>query len=181
MADASLRGDGRTVTVRVAISIRKHGGRKLVLAPERTNVTTVPVRRHVDSVMVKALARAFRWNRMLESGEYATVQDLADAEKINPSYVARILRLTLLAPDLVAAIVDGRQAAGLQLEELLTPFPMEWERQLEVLGLGSFSGRDSNFSDYVVSDLPLFRVDDGRRLVTSEARRGVGSRTPRGE
>ncbi|NJO55584.1 MAG: hypothetical protein HC834_03620, partial [Rhodospirillales bacterium] len=86
-------------------------------------------RARIDNTMVKALARAHRWRRMLESGEFATVQDLAAAEKINPSYLARILRLTLLAPYIVEAILDGRQPAGLQLDDLLAPFPVEWERQ----------------------------------------------------
>ena len=66
-------GDGRTVTVRVPISIRRRGGRKLVLAPDGAEVTTAPVTRHVDNAMVKAIARAFRWREMLESGEYATI------------------------------------------------------------------------------------------------------------
>ena len=61
----------------------------------------------------RIVARAFRWRRMLETGQYATVKDLAAAEKINASYVCRVLRLTLLAPDLVEAILDGRQPAGL--------------------------------------------------------------------
>ena len=69
--------------------------------------------------MVKAIARAFRWREMLESGEYATIREIAGAEKINESYVGRVLRLTLLAPDIVEAILDGRQTAGLQLEDLL--------------------------------------------------------------
>ena len=61
--------------------------------------------------MVKAIARAFRWRDMLESGEYATIREIADAEKINESYVGRVLRLTLLAPDIVEAILGGRQPA----------------------------------------------------------------------
>jgi hypothetical protein len=127
--------DARTVSVHVPIVIRIRGGRRLVLAPDGAEVTAAPITRHVDNAMVKAIARAFRWNCMLESGEFATVQDLADAEKINPSYLARILRLALLAPDLVEAILDGRQAAGLHLEVLLAPFPVEWERQRERLDL----------------------------------------------
>ena len=66
---------------------------------------------------------------MLETGEYATADDLAAAEKINPSYLSRILRLNQLAPDIVVAILDGRQPPGLQLDPLLKPFPVEWERQ----------------------------------------------------
>jgi hypothetical protein len=77
---------GRTVTVRVSISIRRRGGRKLVLAPDGAEVTAAPVCRHIDNAMVKAIARAFRWRDMLESGEYATVREIAAAEKINETY-----------------------------------------------------------------------------------------------
>ncbi|MGC2777470.1 MAG: hypothetical protein WA418_17730, partial [Bradyrhizobium sp.] len=120
--------DGRTVTVRVAISIRRRGGRKLVLAPEGSNLTTTPVCRHVDNTMVKAIARAFRWREMLESGEYATIREIANAEKINESYVGRGLRLTL-APDIVEVILGGRQPAELQLEKLLRSFSVLWRDQ----------------------------------------------------
>jgi hypothetical protein len=85
--------------------------------------------------MVKAIARAHRWKRMLESGEFVTVQDLAAAEKINPPYLSRVLRLALLGPDIIEAILDGRQPAGLQLGRLLTPFPVEWERQRALIRL----------------------------------------------
>jgi hypothetical protein len=79
--------------------------------------------------MVKALARAFRWRRMLETGAVATVREIAAAEKINESYVSRVLRLTLLAPEIVEAILDGRQAPEMTLPVLMGPFPVEWERQ----------------------------------------------------
>jgi hypothetical protein len=75
------------------------------------------------------MARAHCWKRMLESGEFASVKDLAAAEKINQSYLCRVLRLTLLAPDIVEAVLDGRQTLELQMDKLLKPFPMEWERQ----------------------------------------------------
>jgi hypothetical protein len=115
--------------VRVPISIRRRGGRKLVLAPDGTNVTTAAVSRHIDNAMVKAIARAFRWREMLEDGTHATIAEVAAAEKINESYVGRVLRLTLLAPDFVEAILNGRQPAELQLEDLLMRFPVEWREQ----------------------------------------------------
>ncbi len=90
-------------------------------------------RARIDNTMVKALARAHRWKKQLDSGRYQTVQDLAEAEKINPSYIARVLRLTLLAPDVVEAILDGRQPAGMQLDHLLAPFPVEWHKQISSL------------------------------------------------
>ena len=77
MTEPTAAADGRTVTVRVPISIRKRGGRKLVLAPDGTNVTTALVRRHIDNAMVKAIARAFRWREMLENHKYATITEIA--------------------------------------------------------------------------------------------------------
>jgi hypothetical protein len=133
--------DGRTVTVRVPISIRRRGGRKLVLAPDGVEVTAAPVTRHVDNAMVKAIARGFRWREMLEDGEYATIREVADAEKINETYVGRLLRLTLLAPDIVEAILGGQQPAGLQLEDLLRRFPVGWrEQRAEISGRSAWPG-----------------------------------------
>jgi hypothetical protein len=85
--------------------------------------------RLIDNAMIKAIARAFRWREMLENGTHATIVEIAAAERINESYVGRILRLTLLAPDIVESILDGRQLAALTLAVLMKPFPVEWERQ----------------------------------------------------
>lgn len=125
--------DGRTVTVRVPISIRRRGGRKLVLAPNGENLTGASVHRRIDSAMIKAIARAFRWREMLESGEYSTIREIAAAEKINESYVGRVLRLTLLAPEIVHAILNGQQPSVLQLDVLMRQLPVEWRAQLESL------------------------------------------------
>jgi hypothetical protein len=135
MAKPKLSDDGRTVTVRVPISIRRRGGRRLVLAPDGTNITASPITRHIDNAMVKAIARAFRWREMLEIGEYPTIREIADAEKINETYVGRVLRLTLLAPDIVEAIFDGRQPLRLQLNLLEQRFPVEWGEQRQVFGV----------------------------------------------
>ena len=83
---------------------------------------------------VKALARAFRWRKALDTGVHSTLEDLARAKGVAPSSVSRGLRLTLLAPDLVEAILDGRQLAGMQLGNLLEGFPLEWERQSQSIG-----------------------------------------------
>jgi hypothetical protein len=82
-----------------------------------------------DPAVLKALARAFRWRRMLEDGRYASISEIATAEKIDRGYVGRILRLTLLAPEIIEAILDGRKPEGLGLPALLKPFPLEWDRQ----------------------------------------------------
>jgi hypothetical protein len=124
---------GRTLTVRVPLTLRKRGGRKQVVMPE--GACWGQPRPRVDNTMVKAIARAHRWKRLMESGRFASVTELAEAEKINQSYLCRVLRLTLLAPDIVEAILDGRQPAALQMDALLKPMPLEWAAQRAALSL----------------------------------------------
>ena len=132
-ASAVVSEDGRTLTVRVPLAHRKRGGRKLVVAPDGGE--WAPARPRVDNALVKALARAHRWRRMLESGKFSTIQDLAAAEGINASYVSRLLRLTLLAPTIVESILDGRQPSALRINAMLGPFSTEWSRQNGLLRL----------------------------------------------
>ena len=129
MTDPNLTGDARTITVRIPISIRRRGGRKLVIAPDGTPDTRATHCRRIDNAMIKAIARAFRWREMLETSTHATIAEIAAAEKINESYVGRILRLTLLAPDIVEAILAGRQPAQMTLAVLMRPFPLLWSAQ----------------------------------------------------
>ena len=127
-----LSKDGRTITVHIPITMRHQGGRKQVVTP--AGVTPwIPASTRVDSTLVKAIVRAHRWRDMLESGDYATVRDLAKAEAINESYLGRVLRLTLLAPEIIETILQGRQPATLELDDLLQQFPVEWDRQFESL------------------------------------------------
>jgi hypothetical protein len=89
--------------------------------------------------MVKVIARAFRWQRLLYNGAYATIEDLAIAEKINPSYISRVLRLAFLSPKVVQAILDGKQPAWLSMKDLLRPHPNNWPEQERVLLCNSIS------------------------------------------
>jgi hypothetical protein len=134
MSGAEISQDGSTLTVRIPLTFRKRGGRKLVIAPQGSD-TWAPPRPRVDNAMVKAIGRAFRWQRLLETGTHTTVEEVAAAEKINASYVGRVLRLTLLSPEISEAILDGRQPVDLQLEDLLRPFPVGWtEQRAEIWG-----------------------------------------------
>ena len=128
---------GDSVTVHVPMTFRKRGGRKLVVAPDGGTWVQHP-RARIDNTMIKALARAFRWRRMLETGHFGTIKEMAAAEKINESYVSRVLRLTLLAPEIVEAILDGRQAPEMTLPGLMGAFPARWREQKATLtGRGS--------------------------------------------
>ena len=113
-----------TVTLHVPFRVVKRGGRKAMQLPEGAEQP-----RRTDNTLVKALARAFRWKRLLESGEYATISELAEREGITPSYMTRVLRLTLLAPEIIEAILDGTQGPEVTLARVSEHFPMAWGQQ----------------------------------------------------
>ncbi|WP_449041981.1 hypothetical protein [Paracoccus sp. (in: a-proteobacteria)] len=118
-----------TVTIHVPFRIVRRGGRKEMVLP-----ADVPTQRRPDDALVKALARAFRWKRMVESGDFTTIAELAEREGIAVSYVTRLLRLTLLAPDIAEAILDGKQWPAVTLARVLEPIPADWAEQRAHLG-----------------------------------------------
>jgi hypothetical protein len=113
-----------TVTLHVPFRVVKRGGRKEMQLPEGATHS-----RRTDNTLIKALGRAFRWKRMLESGKFPTIAELAEREGIAPSYMTRVLRLTLLAPDIVKTILDGTQGPEVTLTRVLEPFPAAWNEQ----------------------------------------------------
>ena len=112
------------VTIHVPFRVVKRGGRKAMVLPEGAAQA-----RKTDNTLVKALARAFRWKRMLESGEFASISELAEKEGIAFTYMARLMRLSLLSPELVDAVIDGHQPANITLANLMDPFPADWKEQ----------------------------------------------------
>jgi len=121
-----------TVTVHIPFRLMKRGGRKEMQLPEGASIT-----RKADNALVKALALAFRWKRMLESGEFTTMAELAEREGIAPSYMTRVLRLTLLAPCIVEGILDEQLEQGVTLAHLLEPFSLKWQAQSKIFMLAS--------------------------------------------
>lgn len=118
-----------SITVRVPLKIRHRPGRKTVVTPVQEGVLTMTTR--ADPALVKALARAFRYQRLLDEGRYASISEMAKAEKIERGFLGSLLRLTLLSPDIVEAILDGRQPQSINLPRLLAPFPAGWAAQCE--------------------------------------------------
>ena len=125
----------QTVTVEVPFTIRKRGGRKQVITPDGASAWVSP-RTRIDNTMIKAIARGFRWRKLMETGVYGTIEEIAATEKINSSYVSRLLRMTLLAPSIIEEILDGRQPTKVTLAVLMRPFPVAWKEQVEA----GFSG-----------------------------------------
>jgi hypothetical protein len=126
MKGVESRLDGSTLVVRIPMRFQRRGGRKRIVAPDGSAI--VPTSKpQPDGTLVKALARAWRWQRMLEEGRFATLAELAKAERIGPAYISRILRLTLLAPDIAECILEGRP--GFDLTQLIKACPVDWEGQ----------------------------------------------------
>jgi hypothetical protein len=122
-----------TLTIRIPMRLQRRGGRKLIMMPEGV---AAPARKPSrDETLVKALVRAHRWRRQIESGRAKSITDLAEQEGVTDAYVCRLLPLTCLAPDIVEAILDGRQPKGLRLAELLGNGPLGWEEQRADWGL----------------------------------------------
>jgi hypothetical protein len=123
------------ITVRVPLTIRYRPGRKTVVTPVREGAG--PVMTRADPAVLKALARAFRYQRLLDEGRYASISEMAASEKIERGYLGTLLRLTLLAPDIVEAVLDGSRPNALGLARLLDPFPSCWTAQI-----AAFDGQD---------------------------------------
>jgi hypothetical protein len=121
------------VTVRVPLTIRRRPGRKTLVSlgfgAEGGRIAT-----KADPALVKALARAYRYQKLLDEGRYASISEMATAEKIERGYLGTLLRLTLLAPEMVEAILNGRQPEGVTLPALLEGVPVGWGEQSIVIG-----------------------------------------------
>ncbi len=117
-----------SITVRVPLTIRRWPGRKTVVTPVADGIA--PTTTRADPALVKALARAFRYQRMLDQGRYGSVTEMAAAERIERGYLGSLLRLTLLAPNLIEVILDGQRLDGLTLPRLLGGLPAIWTDQL---------------------------------------------------
>jgi hypothetical protein len=121
-----------SVTVRVPLAIRRQAGRRTVVMPVRAGgEAALPTR--ADPALVKALARAFRYQRLLDERRYASISEMAAAERIERGYLGSLLRLTLLAPDIVEVILDGRHPDGTALPRLMEPLPLAWDAQRAAL------------------------------------------------
>jgi hypothetical protein len=131
LGKTSISKDRRTATVSISVTFRQRGGRKQILSPPGAAPWSPALR--ADTALIKAVVRAHRWRQMLESGEYNSSAELARAERVNESYFGRILRLTLIAPDITEAILAGRQPSTLQLDDLLKPLPATWTLQHSAL------------------------------------------------
>lgn len=123
-----------TISIRVPMRIKKYGGKKMIILPEGYQIKPPEEAPKLDETLITALAKAYYWQNLLDTGRYTSIDDLSRKRKINPSYVSRILRLNQLSPQIKTAILDGTQPRQLSLQDMQTPFPDIWGEQLKHFG-----------------------------------------------
>ena len=133
LTGVTVRNDKSGIVVNVPLTLKKRGGRKEVILPQAF-ASDSPMRPSHQEALVIAIARAHRWQKLLDEGKFKSVSDLAREIGLDPSFAARLLRLTLLAPDIVEAILMGEEPSGLSLTKLTKRLPLDWERQRKLLG-----------------------------------------------
>ncbi|MBF0186036.1 MAG: hypothetical protein HQM06_16825 [Magnetococcales bacterium] len=124
--------DKKEIIVSIPMELKRRGGRKSIIMPDGVDLPSVPAK---DETLAKLVAKAHLWLRQLESGKVATISELADRENLDNSYVAKVMRLTLLAPDIVVMILDGKQPEAMTWRELAKGIPMEWPNQRRLWGI----------------------------------------------
>ncbi len=133
MSGATVQNDDSGIVVNVPLTLKKRGGRKEVVLPQAF-ASDSPMRASHQEALVIAIARAYRWQKLLDDGKFESVSDLAREIGLDVSFAARLLRLTLLAPDIVEAILMGEEPSGLSLTTLTKQLSSDWERQRRLLG-----------------------------------------------
>ncbi|MBF0155199.1 MAG: hypothetical protein HQL64_15790, partial [Magnetococcales bacterium] len=129
-AQYTLSQDGKMLSIFIPVKFQRRGGRKMIVASDGV----IGMRCQRDEALIQAVARAWKWRKMLDRKEATNLTEIASKEKFAASYVCRIFELSLLAPDIVQAILDGTQPPGLSLRELAKGIPLAWEKQREKFG-----------------------------------------------
>ncbi|MBF0111044.1 MAG: hypothetical protein HQL76_17910 [Magnetococcales bacterium] len=137
MSTAHLSEDGAILHIHIPMQLRRRGGRKVILTPDgRTaDPPAASTPATPDDPVVLALVRARRWQGLLESGEVATIKELAEKEGVEKSYLAKLLKLNILAPAIVETILRGDYPDSISLEKLREGIPLDWEEQQELFGI----------------------------------------------
>ncbi len=130
--EPTLITEGGSLQVHIPMTFKRRGGRKEIVVSKKLSAGQTPMPKS-DGALILAIARGHRWKNLLEIGRYANISELAQAMGVNGSYVGRLLNLTLLAPDIIEAILLGRDPGDLSLQRLYR-LPLSWSEQRQVLG-----------------------------------------------
>lgn len=140
---ATVQNNDQGMIVNVPLRLKKRGGRKEVILPQAFASDT-PMYESQQEALVVALARAHRWQRLLDEGRLESITGLAREVGMDVSLVARLMRLTLLAPDIIEGILVGEEPSGLSLTQLTKAMPVVWNEQCQVCGTSGGSCLGAN-------------------------------------
>lgn len=138
--EAQSASNGQIVVVNIPMKMKTRGGRRRIIIPDLLQQKGTARGEYQES-MALAIARAHLWKELIDSGKFASISDLASAIGIDPSYAARMFRLTMLAPDIIDAVLSGNEPEGVTMRKLARPIPIHWHEQRTVLG---FEAREMN-------------------------------------
>lgn len=125
----SVDAEGQKIIVHVPVMFRKWGAKKVMIGPQGQDLRTLEQHTRKDDKLLKALGRAYRWQKQIALGKYQTAEDIETAEQINRSYVQRVMRMMMLSPHIIEAILDGQQPEGFALRDIDKKFSPIWDEQ----------------------------------------------------
>jgi len=134
--EATVRRDGDAIVIDIPMDLRRRSGRKEIVLPDGVVAENIAPAKP-PTPLALALARAFRWQEMIETGQAKSNSDLARKLKLDQSYIARTIRLASLAPDIVEAVLNGQGRNNLSLRSLRRGLPISWEEQRQLLATAS--------------------------------------------
>lgn len=126
--------EDQKIIVRIPINLRRWGGKKVLVGPQGQDLRNLDLEVRKDEKLLKALGRAYRWHKMIAIGKYQSASELAEAENINKSYLLRVMRVMLLSPRIVDAVLNGRQPEGFALTDIEKAFSPVWSEQEKKFG-----------------------------------------------
>ncbi|MGD9649549.1 MAG: hypothetical protein AB7G80_05365 [Dongiaceae bacterium] len=129
-----VRIENSKIIVHVPLNLRTWGGKKVIVGPQGKDLRALELDIRKDEKLLKALGRAYRWHGWILTGKYATVQEMSERQKINKSYMQRMMRIMQLSPKIVEAILDGQQPEGFALRDIEQTFSPLWSEQEKQFG-----------------------------------------------
>lgn len=138
------RIEGSKIIVHIPLKIHTWGGKRVIVGPQGQDLRVLEAEIRKDEKLLKALGRSYLWHTWLMRGKYKTVQEMAERQKINKSYMLRMMRIMTLSPKIIEAILDGKQPEGFALTDIEKAFPPIWAEQEEKFGFKNLNKPSSN-------------------------------------
>ncbi len=119
-----------TIRVVIPLKMKRRNGRPRIVPPDNVDFLEPDT---LEPHLLRAIARAWNWQRMLERGEVTTIHDIAAAEKITDRFVGRMLRLAYLSPEVLEKLLLHRHSSAVSINDLAVAAELSWIEQHEIV------------------------------------------------